>query len=463
MHDDQPTAVTPPDAPAPESQDVPQQRVEGPRAAPPLVVARWVQLVALPLILVMLWALARAAGNVLLIFLAAAVAAMILNPLVGVLRKARVPRGASVLIVFLLFLLVVGTAGYLLANPIAKQVQRFQDDVPRITRSANTQLADLQQYFDDNGINVEIKKQGQTALQTLEQKVLGGTSDVVSFGGDLLSSVVTAGFSLILTFVVMVYMLLYGERIGDWVRRHMPPGDGTADDDFPRRVQHAVSGYVRGQVLFSILMGAGATLGLYIFGLVGIFPPGKTYALAFGIFFGVMELIPYVGPVLGAVPPVLVALFQDPLTAVWVILLFVALQQLEGHIVAPQVFGRTLRINPLLVIFALLVGGELYGLVGALLALPLAAILRETFDYLRGHLVLEPWESTSPVALAVGPPGSVDVPPALEEPGDGPTAVFCGACGTGGRPGDQYCRACGAALEPQEHPATTGGPPRPAG
>jgi len=435
MHDEPPTSEpqpTEPDTAVLESVEPDATAPSGPRPAPPVVVARWVQLVALPLILVMLWALARAAGNVLLIFMAAGVGAMILNPLVGVLRKARIPRGTSVLVVFLLFLGVFAAGGYLLANPIATQVERFQEDVPRITEQANQQLADLQTYFDDNGVDVEIKKQGQTALQTLEEKVLGGTGDVVSFGGDLLSSVVTAGFSLILTFVVMVYMLLYGERIGDWIRRVMPPGNGTADDDFPRRVQHAVSGYVRGQLLFSVLMGAGATIGLYVFGLVGLFPAGKTYAVAFGIFFGVMELIPYIGPVLGAIPPVLVALFQDPLTAVWVVLLFVALQQLEGHIVAPQVFGRTLRINPLLVIFALLVGGELYGLVGALLALPIAAILRETVDYLRGHLVLEPWEAVSPVELAVGD---------RERP-----QVFCARCGAGVEAADAFCHRCGETL-----------------
>ena len=105
-----------------------------------------------------------------------------------------------------------------------------------------------------------------------------------------------------------------------------------------------------------------------------------------------MELIPYIGPVLGALPPVLVALFSDdPLDALWVALLFLALQQLEGHVVAPQVFGHALRINPLLVIFALLLGGQLYGIVGALVALPIAAMLRETVVYLRRHVVLEPW------------------------------------------------------------------------
>ena len=101
-----------------------------------------------------------------------------------------------------------------------------------------------------------------------------------------------------------------------------------------------------------------------------------------------MELIPYIGPVLGALPPILVALFTDPITAVWVALLFIGIQQLEGHIVAPQIFGHSLRINPLLVIFALLFGQQLYGIVGALIALPILSVLRETAVYLRRHLTL---------------------------------------------------------------------------
>jgi predicted PurR-regulated permease PerM len=110
------------------------------------------------------------------------------------------------------------------------------------------------------------------------------------------------------------------------------------------------------------------------------------------VFYSVMELVPYIGPILGALPPVLVALFTRPITALWVALLFVALQQLEGHVVAPQVFGHTLRINPLLVIFALLLGLTLYGVVGALVALPVAAVLRETAVYLSRHLSFESWE-----------------------------------------------------------------------
>jgi predicted PurR-regulated permease PerM len=177
-------------------------------------------------------------------------------------------------------------------------------------------------------------------------------------------------------------------------------------------VQRAVAGYVRGQLLFSVAMGTGAALGLYLFGVLGIFPDGKTYAFAFGIFFGLMEMIPFVGPFLGALPPLMVALFQDPVTALWVGLLFLALQQIEGHIVAPNVFGHTLRINPLFVIFSLLVGAEVAGFLGAILALPIAAVVRETVVYLRRHLVLESWGTTEPAAIAAAgpalPPGGRD-------------------------------------------------------
>ena len=104
--------------------------------------------------------------------------------------------------------------------------------------------------------------------------------------------------------------------------------------------------------------------------MIGIFHDGRTYAFAFGAFFGVMELVPFIGPVLGAIPPIAVALFENPLTALWVVLLFIVLQQLEGHVVAPQIFSHALRINPLLVIIALLFGDAIYGIIGALMALP---------------------------------------------------------------------------------------------
>jgi predicted PurR-regulated permease PerM len=418
----------------PLDQEPPPEAGRGGSGIQKVVVPRWIQLVALPLIVIALFLVAKAAGVVLLAFTVAAVIALILNPMVTFLQRRRLPRGLSILIVYLGLLTVLAGAGVLLANPVADQAQKFGNDVPGIVDDANGRLADLQDYFDRKGINIEVKRQGETALQTLQEKVVGGTSDIVDFGGQILKTVVTAGLGLLLVIVLSVYMLIYGERIGAIVRSVMPPGDGTEADDFPARIQRAVGGYLRGQILFSLAMGLGAGLGLYVFGATGVFPDGKTYAFAFGAWFGLMELIPFVGPFLGALPPLLVALFQDPLTAVWLGIFFTGLQQLEGHVVAPYIFGHTLRINPLLVIFALLLGGEAYGFLGALLSLPLAAMLRETVVYLRRHLVLEPWGTASVLGIA----------------GPSPPSRRCGECGAGAARDDTFCRTCGAALAPTE-------------
>src|SRR5450759_503091 len=168
-----------------------------------------------------------------------------------------------------------------------------------------------------------------------------------------------------------------------------------------------------------------AALALTIFGLLGIFPDGERYAIFLGAFYGVMEFIPYIGPIIGPVPAVLLALFQDPISAVWLVLLFVALQQLEGHIVAPQVFRISLRINPILIILGLLIGYQLYGIAGSLVALPVAAVIRQTVIYLRRHLVLEPWV----VGATAGPGG--DVLLAGREP--------CPECGASASSEDAFC------------------------
>jgi predicted PurR-regulated permease PerM len=388
--------------------------------------------VLLPLALLGLWALARAAGPVLLILIAASTIALILNPLVKMIERRRVPRGLAILAVYLAGFGALAGIGVLVADPISTQVSHFANDVPRFVKKANHDLANVQRFLNKHGIRVHIQQQGQTALQTLQKNVLKSSGSVVSFSRDLLGKVVTISFDLVLVLVLSVYLLVYGKQIGELVRRVMPPGDGTPEDDFPLMVQRAVFGYVRGQLLFSLIMGASAAFCLWVFGVVGLFPQGQRYALFFGSFYGLMEFIPYIGPIIGPAPAVLVALFNDPISALWVTLLFVALQQLEGHFVAPQVFRISLRINPILIILALLIGYQIYGIGGALLALPIAAVIRQTVIYLRRHMVLEPW-GTVPV-------GGSMLPLAPDR---------CPDCGTPAAAGDTYCRSCGASLEPR--------------
>jgi predicted PurR-regulated permease PerM len=331
----------------------------------------------------------------------------------------------------------VAAVGFLLANPVAAQITTFERNVPSIAADATRQLTNFQSWLNHHGIHVQIQHQGQSALDTIQKFVSQRSSTIVSFSRDILSGIVTVSFDLVLILVLSVYLLLYGKEIGGLVRRIMPPGDGTPSDDYPLLVQHAVSGYVRGQLLFSLIMGASAAIALTIMGVLGIFPAGETYGVFFGAFYGLMEFIPYIGPIIGPIPAILVGLFQNPISAVWLILLFVALQQLEGHVVAPQVFGISLRINPILIILSLLIGYQIYGIVGALVALPVAAVVRQTVVYLRRHLVLEPWGTRGPGVGLVGPAAA------------SPPTRRCPDCNAATGEDDAYCRTCGASLAPE--------------
>jgi predicted PurR-regulated permease PerM len=412
-----------------------------PARAEPVLVPRWVQLVLLPLAIIGAYELIQVAGPVLLIFVIAALIALLLNPIVALLQKAHIPRGAAVAIVMIGVLAVLTGIGFLLANPISDQVGNFQRQVPHYVRDANNSLADVQTWLDRKHINIQIKSEGETALQTLGERIGGGAKSVVSFTRDALQTLVEASLALILVIVLTVYMLVYGNRIGAVVRAVVPAGDGTPQDDFPTRIQAALLGYVRGQLLFSLIMGISAGSMLWVLGAVGIFPDGRTYAVAFGAFYGFAELIPYVGPAVGGFPPVVIAaLSSHPLDAVWLIIAFVVLQQLEGHVVAPQVFGQALRINPLLVILALLLGGRIAGFIGAFIALPITAILRETIVYLRRHLVFQRWDL--PAARPPNEPQARCPECHVLVPRD---AQECPACGTELPAGDESAAAAASA------------------
>src|SRR5436190_18225591 len=135
-----------------------------------------------------------------------------------------------------------------------------------------------------------------------------------------------------------------------------------------------------------------------------------------------MELIPYLGPWLGAVPPFVYELVVHPISALWVALLFLFIHQIEGHVVVPNVMGSALRLHPLLVIFGLLAGGEIYGLPGVLVALPLLAAGRAIWEFFSERIVLEPWAAGAvPVEVELEPAPPPRVVPV--EPPEPPAAA----------------------------------------
>ena len=169
-------------------------------------------------------------------------------------------------------------------------------------------------------------------------------------------------FSVVLLVVISIYMLLDMQRLGRVVDRRFPPRPG--ERPLLRTIEHSLAAYVRGQAALSLIIGVSAGVGLWVLGATGLLPPAQQYALLFGAWVAVTEVIPYLGPWLGAAPPFIYALVVNPISALWVALLFLGIQQIEGHVVVPKVMGNALRLHPLLVIFGLAAGAELYGLAG---------------------------------------------------------------------------------------------------
>ena len=418
-----------------------------PPPAAPVVVARWVQLVMLPLGVLALYALAHAAGVVLLLFIVAAVVALILNPLVAFVQRARLPRTLAVIAVYAVFFTAIPVTGFALSGPVADQATSSHAMCPGSSTRPRARSTTCRSSSTTRASTCRSRAR-PTALwhrcsQASSRDPGRSSRSPASYFGRLIE----LSFYVVLVLVLSIYMLIYGPQIGRLVRKVMPPGNGTPEDDFPTRVQRAVFGYVRGQLLVQPHHGHEHRRGAVDLRHDRDLPRRAHVRLRVQRFFGLMELIPYVGPLLGALPRIIVALAQDPLMAVWVALLFLALQQLEGHVVAPNIFGRSLRLNPLLVIFALLLGGEIYGFVGALVALPIAAILRETVVYLKDHLVFEPWGASSPLVVAQAP--APMLPPeaaALPGPARGRRR---GARGGGG----ERRRACGRRRDRDGRPA----------
>jgi predicted PurR-regulated permease PerM len=380
-----------------------------PAQAPKLQVPRWIQLVGLPLLLLLLWVVAGAVRHVVFLFLVASLVALFLNPLVKGMGRARIPRGVSVALVYLSFAAATIVAIAALATVVVSQTRTAADRFNAYfthgrqgQTHADRDVNRLQHWLDTHGLSsINIQKKGHDLVRRIRNKDVGKyTHRVVTFVEGAAISVGKLIFSLILIVVVSIYMLLDMPRLARVLDRRFPPAPGSLP--LLTRMEYAVAGYVKGQLLVSLIIGASAGVGMWILGATGALPGADGYAFLFGGWAAVTELIPYVGPILGAVPSVLYALVVHPLSAVWVILAYLFIHQLEGHVVVPKVMGSALRLHPLLVIFGLLAGGEIYGFPGVLVALPLLAAARAAWEFFGERLALEPWAAgTVPVEVEV--------------------------------------------------------------
>jgi predicted PurR-regulated permease PerM len=379
-------------------------------------IPRWIQLVGLPVLLLLVFLLARTLGHVLFLFLTASVIAFTLNPLVRDLTRLKLPRGLSVAIVSVVFatafvglLVALGTVVVSETRSAAERIDVYvtEEDPATGQTGAEVDVDRLQRWLDDHGLEgVRIEEQLDDLTDSIGAgDVSGYVQDAISFAQGAALSVILFIFSVVLVVVITIYMLLDMPRLEASIDRRFPPHGGLP---LTQRIERALWGYVKGQLILSIVIGTSAGVGMWILGKTGLVEGADRYALLFGVWTAFIEVIPYIGPWLSAVPPAVYALVVDPVGFLWVAALFVFIYQIEGHVVVPNVMASALRLHPLLVIFGLLAGGELYGIPGVLVALPTMAAGRAIWEFFRERVDLESWddapEGPVPVEVELEPP-----------------------------------------------------------
>jgi len=369
-----------------------------------IVVPRWIQLVGLPVLLLLAWTVAGAVRHAIFIFLAAGVVAMLLDPLVRTVAavtvaRFRVRRGLAVAVVYVGFAAVLTLAAVGVTTIVVARAQSAADRIEayltvedgrtRLT-GAEHDVDRFQGWLDGHGLeSIRIRRTDDFLSRLTAQDVTRYSREAIDFLEGAAVSAAAVAFAIVLIVVVSIYMLLDLPRFRRAVDRRFPPAAGGPA--LTEHVERALVGYFKGQVLLSLIIGVSAGLGVWALGALGLVPGADRWALVLGSWVAVMELIPYLGPWLGAIPAVVYALVQEPISALWVVGLFLLVHQGEGHIVVPNVMGRSLRLHPLLVIFGLVAGFEIYGIPGALVTLPVLAAGRACWEFFSGRVDLEPW------------------------------------------------------------------------
>ena len=272
--------------------------------------------------------------------------------------------------------------------PFVEQMNNLVDAVPdRARRRRAAASSGSSELSDRYGLGIKVDQEIRDLASAISQRIPAASRDVMGVGAEIVRQITIA----IIVIVVSIYMLLDARRIGGFVAAHFPTRSRADGEQYVHNAQGAVVDYIKAQLLLSVVMGASVGVAMWLLSVVGVFPNGGKYALFFGVWAGVMEALPYLGPVLAAIPPTIAALFESPSAALWVILVFVLIQEVEGHILVPVIMGGRFRVHPLIVIFAVLAGGEIHGLTGMLLAIPLIPLVKETVVFLRPRLGFERW------------------------------------------------------------------------
>jgi predicted PurR-regulated permease PerM len=300
----------------------------------------------------------------------ALVVVYLLNPLVTLLERRGLRRGFGVAIIFVLFVAVVAAGLSLLVPIIARQITGFIDKLPEYVQDATREINSFAAKRGwDYRINLDTAKIQQYIVDNRES-IIGVLGGVRSFAFGLIHILIT----LIIGIILSIYILLDMPKIQRAMRNVLPEGRREEISGLAENVGNVLGSFFRGQLLVALFVGIASAVGLTVIGI--------PFAAVVGLIAGVFNLVPLIGPFIGAIPAVILALLSDqPVDALWAGLWLLTVQQIDNHIISPNVMARTVKLHPITVMLALLAAGSLFGLFGMLLIVPSIA----TVKMLAGH------------------------------------------------------------------------------
>ena len=290
--------------------------------------------------------------DIILLLLIAIIISSAIDPLADYLSKKRVPRALSVLIVYLLFLSFIGMIISLLVPPITEQFQSIsQSD---FYSNFVSKIDGLQDRLHSVGIDASVTENIQKYANSISEGLFNTTRNIV--GGFV---------SVITVLAISFYLTAEPNGMKNFVKHLVPFKAQPYTVGLVTKIQSKIGSWVLGQLILSFV--------IFIVTYIGLLVLGVDYALVLALSAGLLEILPFIGPIIAVVPAAFFAFIQDPPLAIAVIILYLVIQQLENHLLVPMIMSRSVGLNPILVILAVLVGGSLGGLLGAIIAVPLVS------------------------------------------------------------------------------------------
>ena len=283
--------------------------------------------------------------------------AVALSGPVEVLHRRKVPRPIAAGLVTVVILALLGGGGYLLLPDLAKQASQLSSALPSALSRFGARIGELASRFDVPGIR-EVAPSAST-LASLGRPLLGGALG-------LFKSLASVVLGLVVVVFVAFYLAASPQPAVNWVVRLFPPDRRVRARQVLAKIRTSLLGWLVGRLLSMVTVGILATVALHLIGIRG--------ALVLGIITGLADFVPFVGPIVAAIPPLLLGFAGGPLDALWVLFAYIAIQQVEGNLITPLIMEETASLHPAVVIVAVTVLGSAFGFLGALLALPATVV-----------------------------------------------------------------------------------------